>query len=93
MTAAPETITYASVMSRETVINALMIAVLNDHDVKFADILNVYVQTLVTEKVWTWQSHYKDRSYFQSCVLHKVCRSCLQKSPCELHEVHGVHAM
>ena len=47
------TITYASVMSRETVRIALMIATLNDLEVKQVDILNVHVQANVTEKVWT----------------------------------------
>ena len=43
---------YASIVSRETVRIAVMIATLNDLDIKSDNILNV-VQTPVTEKVWT----------------------------------------
>ena len=53
MTEALATITYASIVSRETVRIALMIAALNDLEVKLGDILNAYVQAPVTEKVWT----------------------------------------
>ena len=53
MTKAPTTIMYASVVSRETVRIALMIATLNDLEVKSGNILNPYVQGPVTEKVWT----------------------------------------
>jgi len=42
-TKAPATITYASVVSRETVRLALTIAALNDLEVKVGDILNVYI--------------------------------------------------
>ena len=52
MTEALATITYASVVSRETVRKALMIAALNDLEVKFGNTLNTYVQAPVTEKVW-----------------------------------------
>ena len=44
---------YASIVSRETVRIALMIAALNDHEVKLGDILHANVQVLVIEKVWT----------------------------------------
>ena len=53
MTKTPATIMYASIMSRETVRIALMIAALNDVEVKSGNILNAYVQAPVTEKVWT----------------------------------------
>ena len=53
MTKATATVLYVSVMSRETVRIALMIATLNDLEVKLGDILNGYVQAPVTEKVWT----------------------------------------
>ena len=52
MTKAPATIAYDSVVSRETVRIALMIATLNDLEVKSGDILNACVQAPVTEKVW-----------------------------------------
>jgi hypothetical protein len=47
------TITYASVVSRETVRLALTIASLNDLEVKVGDFLNTYITTPVKEKVWT----------------------------------------
>ena len=53
ITDAPVIIAYASIVSRETVRIALMIATLNDLEVKSGNILNAYVQALVTEKVWT----------------------------------------
>jgi hypothetical protein len=52
-TEAPATITYASVVSGETVRIALMLAALNDLQVKASDVLNVYITAPVKEKVWT----------------------------------------
>ncbi len=52
-TKAPATITYASVVSRETVRLALTFASLNDLKVKLGDVLNAYITTPVKEKVWT----------------------------------------
>ena len=50
---APAITTYASVVSRETVRIALMIATFNELEVKLGDILNAYVQAPVTGMVWT----------------------------------------
>ena len=47
------TITFSSIVSRETVRIALMIATLNDLEVKLGNSLNAYIQAPVTEKVWT----------------------------------------
>ena len=52
-TEAPATITYASVVSRETVRIALMLAALNDLQVKVGDVLNAYITAPVKERVWT----------------------------------------
>jgi hypothetical protein len=49
----PHAMTYASVVSRESVIIALTLAALNDLDVKMADIENAYLTTPITERVWT----------------------------------------
>jgi hypothetical protein len=49
----PHAITYASVMSRESVRVALTLAALNDLDVKMDDIENAYLIAPITEKVWT----------------------------------------
>jgi hypothetical protein len=65
-TEAPATITYASVVSRETVRLALTIASLNDLEVKVGDVLNAYITAPVKEKVWTILGpefgHYSGRS-------------------------------
>ena len=50
---APGTITYACILSRETVRITLMRIALNDLEVKSADILNAYVHETMTVKVRT----------------------------------------
>ena len=50
-TQAPPTITYASVVSHETVRLALTISALNDLEVKVGNVLNAYITTPITEKV------------------------------------------
>ncbi len=52
MTGAPMIMTYASVVSRETVRIALTLAAFNDLEVKVADILNAYISAPIKEKVW-----------------------------------------
>ena len=52
MTKAPATIMYASVVSREAVRIALMVATISDLKVKLGNILKS-VQASVTVKVWT----------------------------------------
>ena len=52
MTDAPATMTYASVVSRESVRTALTLAALNDLEVKAGDIMNAYLTAPVTEKIW-----------------------------------------
>ncbi len=52
MTKAPATITYVSVVSCETVCIALLMAALNDLNVKVGDVLNAYITAPITEKVW-----------------------------------------
>jgi hypothetical protein len=49
----PAIITYASVLSRELVRIALLIAALNDLDVLGADISNAYLTAPNSERVWT----------------------------------------
>ena len=53
MTEPPKTITYASVVSRETVRIALMMAALNALEVKASDIQNAYLTAPNAEKIWT----------------------------------------
>ena len=45
--------TYARVVSRETVCIALAIAALNDLQVKCGNVLNVYIASPVMELIWT----------------------------------------
>jgi hypothetical protein len=52
-TVTPHEMTYASVVSRESVRIALDLAALNDLDVEMADIENDYPTAPITEKVWT----------------------------------------
>jgi len=49
----PATVTYASVVSRESVRIALLLAALNDVQVKTADIENAYITAPCSEKIWT----------------------------------------
>jgi hypothetical protein len=49
----PHAMTYASVVSRESVRIALTLAALNDLDAKMADSENDYLMAPITEKVWT----------------------------------------
>ena len=53
MTTAQAAITYASVVSRESVCIALTLAALNDLEVKVGDVENDYIISLVREKIWT----------------------------------------
>jgi hypothetical protein len=53
MTKAPATLTYASVVSSETVRLTLTVAALNDIDVWAADGLNAYITAPCHKKIWT----------------------------------------
>jgi hypothetical protein len=53
VTGAPAAMTYASVISRETVRIALTIAALNSLSVTTRDVMNAYITAPITEKVWT----------------------------------------
>ncbi len=53
MTKAPATITYANVASCETICITLLIAALNDLNVKVEDVFNAYITDPITKKVWT----------------------------------------
>jgi hypothetical protein len=49
----PSSITYSSVVSRESVCIALLIAALNDLEILSADIQNAYLHAKCREKIWT----------------------------------------
>jgi hypothetical protein len=53
LTKAPVTITYASVVSRETMRLALTFVSLNDLEIKVGNVLNANITAPVKEKVWT----------------------------------------
>ena len=53
MTETPAVLTYASVVSRESVRVALTIAALNDLEVKGSDVQNAYLTAPCEEKIWT----------------------------------------
>ena len=53
MTDTPAIMTYASVVSRETVHIALTVTALNDLEVKTSDIQNAYLTAPCEEKIWT----------------------------------------
>ena len=53
MVEAPKSLTFASVVSRESVRIALTLAALNDLEVKTSDIQNAYLTAPCTEKVHT----------------------------------------
>ena len=52
-TFAPPTLTYASVLSHESVRIALTLDALNDLEVKTSDIYNAYLTAHCSEKIWT----------------------------------------
>ena len=52
-TKAPATLTYASIMSRETMRIALLMAALNNIDIWAADVLNAYITAPCQEKILT----------------------------------------
>jgi hypothetical protein len=53
MTETPAVMTFASVVSRETVRLALTIAALNDLEVKTSDVQNAYLTAPCEERIWT----------------------------------------
>ena len=53
VTEAPAVLTYASVVTRDSVRIALTIAALNDLDVKAGDVQNAYLTAPCEEKIWT----------------------------------------
>ena len=53
MTDPPSTMTYVSVVSRETVSIDFTLAALNDLPVNVADIQNEHIMVPVTENIWT----------------------------------------
>ncbi len=76
LTQAPATITYASVVSHETVRLALSFASLNDLEVKVGNVLNAYITAPVMERVWTILGpkfgHDSGKSAVIVCALYRL---------------------
>jgi hypothetical protein len=53
MTDPPTSLTYSSVVSRDSVYIAFLLAALNDLDIMAADVGNAYLSALKREKVYT----------------------------------------
>ena len=53
-TKAPASVTYSSVVSRDSVRICLLLAALNNLDIKCADIKNAYLTAPTKEKLYTW---------------------------------------
>ena len=77
MTKASATIMYASTVSREKVRIDLMIAALNNLEVKLSNNLNAYVQVPVREKVWTTLSPEIGKDARMTAVIVRTL-SCLK---------------
>ena len=52
MTEAPNSLTYSSVVSRESIKIAFLVAALNDLDIMSCDISNAYLNAPCREKIW-----------------------------------------
>ena len=82
-TDAPATLTYASVVGRETVRIALTLAALNDLEVKAADIENAYLTAPNKEKIlgcsWTRVGRRcRQESNYCACIIRPTeCWCCL----------------
>jgi hypothetical protein len=75
MTKAPVTITYASVVTRETIRIALLMAALNDLNIKVGDVLNTYITAPITEKVWTVLGpEFGIDAGKSAIIVHALCR-------------------
>jgi hypothetical protein len=95
MTELPAVITYASVVSRESVGIAFTIAALNGHDVMAADIMNAYLTSPCDEQIRTIlgpefgpELAGKRAIVIRSLYVLKKCWSGVQVSPGDLHETH-----
>ena len=95
MTKTPATITYASTVSRENVWLALQLAVLNNVDVRAADVLNAYITAPCQEKISTTLG----REFGANCnsslstLWAKVEGCCLQGALGRVHARDGLQVL
>jgi hypothetical protein len=80
--------TYASVVSRNSVRIALTLTTLHDVYVMMGDIENAYLTSPITEKAWTVLG-----LNCEGDIWPQVRGRCLQKSPGILHGLLGVEAL
>ena len=71
MTEAPASMTYSSVVSRDSVRLAFLIAALNDIDIMSIDLENAFIQAPCREKIWFEGSLECGEDYGKVCVV--VC--------------------
>ena len=72
MTDATAVMTYASVVSWETVHIALTVVALNDLEVKTSDIQNAYLTAPCEEKIWTVVEYTPDRAVEATIYLYDL---------------------
>jgi hypothetical protein len=98
MTKAPAAITYASVVSRETICIALLMAVLNDLNVKVGDVLNAYITAPITKKVWTVLGpEFSIDASKSAIIVHALwieeCWCCILRKLGFIHAPDGLHIL
>ena len=69
MTDPPDTLTYSSVVSKESIRIGFLIAALNGLDVLAADIGNVYIIAPCKEKIWTKPGSEFERDHWQVMLI------------------------
>jgi hypothetical protein len=95
MTKAPATTTYASVVSHETIRIALLMAALNDLNVKVGDVLNAYITAPITEKVWTvlGPEFGIDAGKSACFIWIEECWCCVSRALSFIHAPDGLHIL
>ncbi len=91
MTGAPRIMTYASVVSRESIRITLTIAALNDLEVKASDILNAYISAPIKEKVWCALGPEFGPDAGKSAICPRTLwpEECWCSIPCQLGRLHA----
>jgi hypothetical protein len=85
MTEAPNLLTYSSIVSRESVKIAFLVAALNNLDVMSCDIGNAYLNAPCRERIW-FTAEAECGPELQGCVC-KLVRALYDSSPLVQHGV------
>jgi hypothetical protein len=91
MTGVPMIMTYASVVSRDTIRIALTLVALNDLEVNAADILNAYISAPIKENVWCALGPEFDPNAVKSAIIVRALYSL--KSSGAVFHVHLADCM